>query len=87
MTEPQKRIYTDESLYKRYEEACGKEYYKEISEKTDIAENAGCFRVTETSWVKLCGVPVVKVKTKGNVRRYVLFGVLPCWKKAEGRDA
>lgn len=50
-------------------------------------KNAGCFRVTETSWVKLCGVPVVKVKTKGNVRRYVLFGVLPCWKKAEGRDA
>lgn len=40
MTELQKRIYTDESLYKRYEEACGKEYYKEISEKTDIAENA-----------------------------------------------
>lgn len=47
-------------------------------------KNAGNFRVTETSWIRLCGVPVVKVKTKGDVRRYVLFGVFPCWKKAGG---
>lgn len=40
MTDLQKRIYTDESLYERYEQVFSKDYFKKVDEHVDTIENA-----------------------------------------------